>query len=136
MQVNKEEIEFLGMIINEGRYQPHRSIAEELKNFPTRNFSQKQVQQFLGITDAIDKYWGAILFEEEENGKRRLCGYKSGRFTDAEIHYHSTLKEILAVKRDISKFEFHLLGYHFLVEMDMSSFPKMLKFKQKEVPHP
>nr|KJB44085.1 hypothetical protein B456_007G235600 [Gossypium raimondii] len=50
-------------------------------------------------TDASDKYWGAILFEEE-NGKRRLYGYKSGRFTDAEIHYHSTFKEILAVKKD------------------------------------
>ncbi|MFQ6635906.1 hypothetical protein Gotur_021443, partial [Gossypium turneri] len=51
------------------------------------------------------------------------------------IHYHSTFKEILAVKYGITKFQFHLTGYHFLVEMDMSSFPKMLQFKQKEVPH-
>ncbi|KAL4378433.1 hypothetical protein GQ457_02G038020 [Hibiscus cannabinus] len=86
-------------------------------------------------TDASDKYWGAILFEEKEQ-KRHLCGYKSGRFSDAEIHYHSTFKEILAVKKAISKFEFHLIGHHFLVEMDMSSFPQMLKFKQKSVPHP
>ncbi|KAK9010520.1 hypothetical protein V6N11_043404 [Hibiscus sabdariffa] len=86
-------------------------------------------------TDASDKYWGAILFEEKEK-KRHLCGYKSGRFSDAEIHYHSTFKEILAVKKAISKFEFHLIGHHFLVEMDMSSFPQMLKFKQKTVPHP
>ncbi|KAK8515576.1 hypothetical protein V6N12_075611 [Hibiscus sabdariffa] len=86
-------------------------------------------------TDASDKYWGAILFEEK-NKKRHLCGYKSGRFSDAEIHYHSTFKEILAVKKAISKFEFHLIGHHFLVEMDMSSFPQMLKFKQKTVPHP
>ncbi|KAK9032918.1 hypothetical protein V6N11_017960 [Hibiscus sabdariffa] len=86
-------------------------------------------------TDASDKYWGAILFEEKDK-KRHLCGYKSGRFSDAEIHYHSTFKEILAVKKAISKFEFHLIGHHFLVEMDMSSFPQMLKFKQKTVPHP
>nr|KJB76373.1 hypothetical protein B456_012G084900 [Gossypium raimondii] len=78
---------------------------------------------------------GAILFEENE-GKRRFCGYKSERFTDAEIHYHSTFKEILAVKRGIESFQFHLVGYDFLVEMDMSSFPKMVKFKQKQVPHP
>ncbi|KAK9029790.1 hypothetical protein V6N11_026892 [Hibiscus sabdariffa] len=56
-------------------------------------------------TDASDKYWGAILFEEKDK-KRHLCGYKSGRFSDAEIHYHSTFKEILAVKKAISKFEF------------------------------
>ncbi|KAK9032984.1 hypothetical protein V6N11_018026 [Hibiscus sabdariffa] len=86
-------------------------------------------------TDASDKYWGAILFEEKDK-KRHLYGYKSGRFSDAEIHYHSTFKEILAVKKAISKFEFHLIGHHFLVEMDMSSFPQMLKFKQKTVPHP
>ncbi|KAK8526460.1 hypothetical protein V6N12_020931 [Hibiscus sabdariffa] len=86
-------------------------------------------------TDASDKYWGAILFEEKDK-KRHLCGYKSGRFSDAEIHYHSTFKEILAVKKAISKFEFHLIGHHFLVEMDMSSFSQMIKFKQKTVPHP
>ncbi|MBA0844701.1 hypothetical protein Goarm_022877, partial [Gossypium armourianum] len=196
MQTNKEEIEFLGMTIKDGKYQPHPNIAEELKKFPDNNLSQKQVQHFLGIvnylrdfvpklsrltnplrkmlkkdpppwsskqtkaiqrlkeetthlpplqipsegkrilqTDASDKYWGAILFEED-NGKRRLCGYKSGRYNDVEIHYHSTFKEILAVKNRISKFQFHLIGYRFLVEMGMSSFPKMLQFKQKEVPHP
>ncbi|KAK9011416.1 hypothetical protein V6N11_044267 [Hibiscus sabdariffa] len=86
-------------------------------------------------TDASDKYWGAILFEEKD-GIRRVCGYKSGRFSDAETHYHSTFKEILAVKKGISKFEFHLIGYHFLVEMDMSSFPQMLKFKQNIIPNP
>ncbi|KAK9008527.1 hypothetical protein V6N11_075416 [Hibiscus sabdariffa] len=86
-------------------------------------------------TDASDKYWGAILFEEKDK-KRHLCGYKSGRSCDAEIHYHSTFKEILAIKKAVSKFEFHLIRHHFLVEMDMSSFPQMLKFKQKTVPHP
>ncbi|KAF8020714.1 hypothetical protein BT93_G1216 [Corymbia citriodora subsp. variegata] len=86
-------------------------------------------------TDASDKYWAAILFEEID-GTRHICAYKSGRFSQAEIHYHSTFKEILAVKYGIKKFEFHLIGHHFLVEMDMSSFPQMLKFKQKQVPHP
>ncbi|MBA0755145.1 hypothetical protein Gogos_021413 [Gossypium gossypioides] len=40
---------------------------------------------------------------------RRLCGYKSGRFTDAEIHYHSTFKEIPAVKYGITKFAFDVV---------------------------
>ncbi|KAF7851347.1 hypothetical protein BT93_L4078 [Corymbia citriodora subsp. variegata] len=86
-------------------------------------------------TDASDKYWAAILFEEIA-GNRHIYAYKSGRFSQAEIHYHSTFKEILAVKYGIKKFEFHLIGHHFLVEMDMSSFPQMLKFKQKQVSHP
>ncbi|PKI49695.1 hypothetical protein CRG98_029940 [Punica granatum] len=52
-----------------------------------------------------------------------------GRFKSSKQHYHSTFKEIMAVMNGIKKFEFHLVGYKFLVEMDMSSFPKMLPFK-------
>ena len=51
-------------------------------------------------TDASDKFWGAVLLEEK-NGKRQICGYKSGAFENGEMHYHSTYKEILAVKRGI-----------------------------------
>lgn len=72
--------------------------------------------------------------EEDETGKRHNCGYKSRVFKDSEKHYHSTYKEILAIKRGIEKFEFHLVGQHFLIEMDMSSFPKMIQFKQKVLP--
>ncbi|KAK9047390.1 hypothetical protein V6N11_053236 [Hibiscus sabdariffa] len=196
MKIAQKEIEFLGMNLKDGQYQPGPHIAQELLKFPDEDLSKKQILQFLGIvtylrdfipkiskytnplrkmlkkdqppwtktqtiaakvlkeklqqlpplqipsdgkrilqTDASDKYWGAILFEESK-GKRHICGYKSERFSEAEIHYHSTFKEILAVKKAISKFEFHLIGYHFLVEMDMSSFPQMLKFKQKIIPNP
>ncbi|GJZ18951.1 hypothetical protein Tco_0555541 [Tanacetum coccineum] len=53
----------------------------------------------------------------------------------SEQHYHSTFKEILAVKRGIEKFQFHLIGHEFQVEMDMSSFPRMLQFKRNMLPH-
>ena len=46
-----------------------------------------------------------------------------------------TFKEILAVKHGIYTFQFHLRGHNFLVEMDMSSFPKMLQFKRKMLSH-
>ena len=81
----------------------------------------KQILQ----TDANDEYLAAALFEEID-GKRNICGYKSGAFKPLKLHYHSTFKEILAVKHGIEKFQFHLLRRNFLVEMDMSSFPKML----------
>ena len=86
-------------------------------------------------TDASDEYWAATLFEEVE-GKRSICGYKSGAFKPSELLYHSTFKEILAVKHGIEKFQFHLLGHNFLVEMDMSSFPKMIQIKRKMLPYP
>ena len=76
-------------------------------------------------TDASDEYWATAFFEEID-GKRNICGYKSSAFKPSELHYHSTFKEILTVKHGIEKFQFHLLIHNFLVEMDMSSFPKML----------
>ena len=85
--------------------------------------------------DASDEYRAAAPFEETD-GKKNICEYKSGAFKTLELHYHSMFKEILAVKNGIEKFQFHLLGHNFIVEMDMSSFSKMLQFKRKMLPHP
>ncbi|WJX33005.1 hypothetical protein P8452_21263 [Trifolium repens] len=86
-------------------------------------------------TDASDHYWGAVLIEEI-NGVKHYCGHASGQFKEAEKHYHTTYKEALAVKLGIQKFDFHLRGYHFEVQMDNSSFPRILEFKNKMPPDP
>ena len=80
-------------------------------------------------TDASHKHWGAVLYEQDENGKRRICGYKSSTFKESQLHYHSTFKELLAIKQGIMKFEFHLIGHHFLVETDFAASKGMIRFK-------
>ncbi|KAH9680193.1 hypothetical protein KPL71_026462 [Citrus sinensis] len=80
-------------------------------------------------TDASDDSWGAILLEET-NGKEHFIAYASGQFSDTQKHYHSVFKEILAVKNGIKKFEYHLIGHHFLIRMDSSVFPNILNFKE------
>ena len=85
-------------------------------------------------TDASDLYWVVILLEEDDKGTRHYCGHDNGQFKPAEQHYHSSYKEMIAVKRGIQKFEFHLLGHHFTVQMD-NSFPRALDFKGKLVPN-
>ncbi|KAH9734792.1 hypothetical protein KPL71_017508 [Citrus sinensis] len=186
-----DNIEFLGMIIKNGHYQPGPHIAQELLHFPDQHFSKRQVQQFLGIinyirdfiphvdhythhlsallkkqppewntdhtnavttlkqiaqnppplkliidgkrilqTDASDDSWGAILLEEI-NGKEHFIAYASGQFSDTQKHYHSIFKEILAVKHGIKKFEYHLIGHHFLIRMDSLAFPNILNFKDQ-----
>ncbi|KAK4384627.1 polyprotein [Sesamum angolense] len=86
-------------------------------------------------TDASNEFWGAILIEEE-NGKKHFCGHASGQFKDTEKHYHAVYKEILAIKYGIKKFEFHLIGHHFTIMMDNTSFPKIMDLKNKGVPEP
>ena len=97
-----------------------KRLKKEMQTLPPLQIPSdgKRVLQ----TDASDRHWGAVLLEEDKERKRRICGYKSGSFKDSQIHYHSTFKELLAVKMGISKFEFHLIGHHFLVETDFSSF--------------
>ncbi|KAH9769471.1 hypothetical protein KPL71_012012 [Citrus sinensis] len=155
-------IEFLGMVIKDGHYQPGKHIAQELLYFPDQQLSKRQIQQFLGIinyirdfiphiaqnppplklitdgkrilqTDASDESWGAILLEEL-NDKEHFIAYASGHFSDTQKHYHSVFKEILAVKNGIKKFEYHLIGHHFLIRKDSSAFPNIFHFKGKTVP--
>ncbi|KAH9782950.1 hypothetical protein KPL71_009129 [Citrus sinensis] len=189
-----DNVEFLGMIIKDGHYQPGKHIAQELLHFPDQQLSRRQIQQFLGIinyirdfiphvnhythhlsallkkkppewnadhtfavttlkqiaqnppplklitdgkrilqTDASDESWGAILFEEI-NGKEHFIAYASGHFSDTQKHYHSVFNEILAVKNGIKKFEYHLIGHHFLIRMDSSAFPNIFHSKGKIVP--
>ena len=45
-------VDFLGMKIQNGHYQPGPHIAQELLHFPESNFTQEQVQ-FLGIINYI-----------------------------------------------------------------------------------
>ncbi|KAH9697713.1 hypothetical protein KPL71_023722 [Citrus sinensis] len=84
-------------------------------------------------TDASDESWGAILLEEI-NEKEHFIAYASGHFSDTQKHYHSVFKEILAVKNGIKKFEYHLIGHHFLIRMESSAFPNIFHFKGKTVP--
>ncbi|KAH9763292.1 hypothetical protein KPL70_001111 [Citrus sinensis] len=79
-------------------------------------------------TDASDDSWGAILLEDI-NRKEHFITYVSGQFSETQKHYHGVFKEILAVKNGIKKFEYHLIGHHFLIRMDSSAFPNILNFK-------
>ncbi|KAK0608500.1 hypothetical protein LWI29_031667 [Acer saccharum] len=85
-------------------------------------------------TDASDIFWGAVLIEDRE-GQRSYCGHASGKFKDSQQHYHTIYKEILAVKYGIQKLDFHLRTRNFIVEMDNSSFPKVLDFRNKIPPN-
>ncbi len=107
-------------------------LKEVVQNLPPLKIPDKGKR--ILQTDASDEYWGAVLLEEI-NGVRHVCCYNSGEFKESDKHYHSTYKEILAVKRGIEKFQFHLIGHHFLVEMDMSAFPRMLNYRQKQLPN-
>ncbi|KAH9657930.1 hypothetical protein KPL70_023280 [Citrus sinensis] len=136
-------IEFLGMTIKDALLKKnppswnnnHTLAVTMLKQIAQNPPPLKLITDGRRIlqTDASDESWGAILLEETD-GKEHFIGYARGHFSDTQIHYHSVFKEILAVKHGIQKFEYHLIGYHFLVRMDNSAFPNIMNFKGKNVP--
>nr|GEY60997.1 putative reverse transcriptase domain, viral movement protein [Tanacetum cinerariifolium] len=51
MEVGVTTIQFLGMEISDGRYQPQLHVAQELLKFPDELSSQKMIQQFLRLVN-------------------------------------------------------------------------------------
>ncbi|KAH9752185.1 hypothetical protein KPL71_014601 [Citrus sinensis] len=51
--IGKESIDFLGMVINDGQYQPGLHIAVELLKFSDTHLNKKQIQQFLRIVNYV-----------------------------------------------------------------------------------
>ncbi|KAH9780711.1 hypothetical protein KPL71_008183 [Citrus sinensis] len=155
--IGKESIDFLGMVIKDGQYQPVAIHTSQLSRMlkkqcppwgPAQTEAVKQLKviaqsppplriptsgQHILQTDASDDYWSAILLEDI-NGMRHFCAHASGQFKDSEKNYHVIYKEILAVKYGIKKFEFHLISHKFLINMDNSSFPQIFDFKNKLLP--
>ena len=82
-------------------YRSSSTIKKISKKASPVTDSRNRQMNFAG--SASDEYWAAT-FVEEVNGKRNICVYKSGAFKLSELHYHSTFKEILAVKHGIEKF--------------------------------
>jgi len=52
-QIGTTEIEFLIMKFSRGKYSPQPHLVEELLKFLEKNFTIKQIQQFLGILNYI-----------------------------------------------------------------------------------
>ncbi|KAH9668361.1 hypothetical protein KPL70_021384 [Citrus sinensis] len=162
--IGKESIDFLGMVIKDGQYQPGPHIAIKLLKFPDTHLDRKQIQQFLRIvnyTEAVKQLkaiaqsppplriptsgqrilqtdasddYWSAILLEYINGVRHFCAHASGQFKDSEKNYHVIYKEILAVKYGIKKFEFHLISHKFLINMDNSSFSRIFDFKNKLLP--
>ncbi|XP_024958961.1 uncharacterized protein LOC112499927 [Cynara cardunculus var. scolymus] len=56
MEIGVDSIDFLGMKISDGTYQPQPHVAQELHKFPEKLTSQKESQQFLGLVNYMDDF--------------------------------------------------------------------------------
>ncbi|KAI5151484.1 hypothetical protein ENBRE01_2170 [Enteropsectra breve] len=78
------------------------------------DFSKK----FILTTDASENAIGAILSQEDENGKERMVSAYSKLLDDTQKHYSVTDKELLAIVKATEHYRRYLLGKTFLVKTD------------------
>ena len=70
-------------------------------------------------TDASDLGLGAVLYQQDENGKNRVIAYASRTLSQAEKNYPAHKLEFLALKWAVtSRFHEYLYGGEFVVDTD------------------
>ncbi len=86
-------------------------------------------------TDASDMGVGAVLEQEQEEGRRvakKVIVYASKTLSDSQHRYYTTNKELLAVVNAVEMFKYYLTGRHFTVVTDHVSLTWLCNFREPE----
>ena len=73
---------------------------------------------FILQTDASAKGLGAVLMQQEPNGKRRIISYASAKFSPTQVLYHCNEQECLAIIWAIKRYRAHLEDQRFILQTD------------------
>ena len=75
-------------------------------------------KEYLLKTDTLHLGLGVVLSQCQENGKYHPGAFGSHTLLPAEMRYHATKLEFLAMKWGITHFSLYLMGKKFRVRMD------------------
>ena len=84
--------------------------------------------------DACGLGFGAILQQEDRDGKRHPVLYESGLWTPAESRYDAVKLECPWLLRAVKKFRYYLYGVRFLVEIDARTLVHQLNQPTSDLP--
>src|SRR5437588_9899901 len=87
----------------------------------------------LGV-DACGLGFGAILQQEDWDGKRHPVRYESGLWTPAESRYDVVKLECHGLLWAVKKFHYYLYGVRFLVEIDARTLVHQLNQPMSDLP--
>lgn len=94
---------------------------ENLKKRMTENIEKTQpnfMKTFILITDTSNSAIGALLIQENDQGKEQIIYSFSRGLEQAEKNYRTTDKELLAIVKSIDHFRHYLIGKEFIARTD------------------
>ena len=84
--------------------------------------------------DASLTGWGAVLQQEDENGKRHPVRYESGLWNSAQQKYDATKRECRGAITAMKKLRGDLYGVHFILETDAAVLVAQLNGAASDLP--
>lgn len=84
---------------------------------------------FILDTDACYFSMGAVL-SQVQNGEEKVVAYASKKFSNSQIKYCVTRKELLSVYTFVKQFHHYLFGRHFIIRTDHKALSWMLNWKK------
>ena len=85
----------------------------------------------LVATDASQYAVGAVLYQEDDSGKRFYISFASKALSQAQVNYPAFRRELLAVMFAVSKFRGWLYGQKFTIYSDHSALVYLFKSKHE-----
>ncbi|KAL2467218.1 RNA-directed DNA polymerase [Abeliophyllum distichum] len=108
-----------------------QKVKMKIKDLPSL-YHPKTGDKMIIKTDISQDYWGGVLKALDINDSiEKLCIYSSGAFIEAEKNYHINEKEILAMKKAITKFRLYVISDRFIVRTDSSTCKSFMKHQVK-----
>ena len=84
--------------------------------------------------DASKKGWGAVIMQEDKNGKRHPVRYEGGVWSTSESGYDAGKRECRAMLKALKKFRYWLYGTYFFVETDANTLVAQLNRSATDLP--
>ena len=105
------------VVLNEAARDAFHKLKKAVMSAPVLAYPDPN-KEYLLKTDASKLGLGAVLSQKQADGRYHPVAFGSRALHRAEVNYHSTKLEFLAMKWFIEHFQSYLLGHCFKVHMD------------------
>ena len=105
------------MVLNEAARNAFHQLKKAVISAPVLAYPNLN-KEYLLETDASKLRLGAVLSQKQSDGRYHPVAFRSRALHGAEVNYHSTKLEFLAMKWSIEHFQTYLLGCCFKVCTD------------------